>query len=213
MTSRISIPIKGTGRDAGTVAPAGDTQRPDRPSATAAGWKDIGALEIARAAPKRADLRRGLRSRSLQVDQRPVRPRRRRPGAGDGRRHDQHNITPLYDIAARIPAARSSAWSCADRYRCRGRHRQQAAPAVRKQGRRPTLPAKRVTASFGVYRGDPASETLKSMLMAADRGSCRRKRWPQHRVRSAIACRSGTRRSVPDHSFINSPISANGIFL
>ena len=31
------------------------------------------------------------------------------------------------------------------------------------------LPAGRVTASFGVYRGDPASETLKLMLMAADR--------------------------------------------
>jgi diguanylate cyclase (GGDEF)-like protein len=31
------------------------------------------------------------------------------------------------------------------------------------------LPRGRVTASFGVYRGDPASETLKVMMMAADR--------------------------------------------
>lgn len=79
----------------------------------------------------------------------------------------QHNLRP-YDIAARIGGEEfclilprtdaAAAIAIADRLR-----RELAAKAVG------PLPAGRVTASFGVYRGDPASETLKAMLTAADR--------------------------------------------
>jgi diguanylate cyclase (GGDEF)-like protein len=79
----------------------------------------------------------------------------------------QHNLRP-YDIAARIGGEEfclvlprtdlDAAVAIADRLR-----RQLAAKAVG------PLPVGRVTASFGVYSGDPTRETLKSMLTAADR--------------------------------------------
>lgn len=49
------------------------------------------------------------------------------------------------------------------------------------------LPKGRVTASFGVYRGDPASETLKSMLMAADRKLYGAKNGGRNTVHSEVA--------------------------
>jgi diguanylate cyclase (GGDEF)-like protein len=79
----------------------------------------------------------------------------------------QHNMRP-YDIAARIGGEEfclllprtdtTQAIAIAERLR-----RELASKAVG------PLQHGRVTASFGVYRGDPASETLKVMMMAADR--------------------------------------------
>ncbi|MET0748812.1 MAG: GGDEF domain-containing protein [Rhizobium sp.] len=79
----------------------------------------------------------------------------------------QHNMRP-YDIAARIGGeefcillprtSTSQAISIAERLRG-----ELASKAVG------PLPCGRVTASFGVYRGDPASESLKVMMTAADR--------------------------------------------
>jgi diguanylate cyclase (GGDEF)-like protein len=79
----------------------------------------------------------------------------------------QHNMRP-YDIAARIGGEEfcillprtgtAQAIAIADRLR-----RELASKAVG-----PLQPG-RVTASFGVYRGDPGNETLKVMMMAADR--------------------------------------------
>jgi len=79
----------------------------------------------------------------------------------------QHNLRP-YDIAARIGGeefclvlprtSTAAAIGIADRLR-----RELASKTVG------PLPRGRVTASFGVYRGDPANETLKAMMTAADR--------------------------------------------
>lgn len=79
----------------------------------------------------------------------------------------QHNMRP-YDIAARIGGEEfcillprtgiAQAIAIAERLR-----RELASKAVG------PLPRGHVTASFGVYRGDPESETLKVMMMAADR--------------------------------------------
>lgn len=79
----------------------------------------------------------------------------------------QHNLRP-YDIAARIGGEEfclvlprtetSAAIVIADRLR-----KELASKVIG------PLPAGRVTASFGVYRGDPTAETLKVMLTAADR--------------------------------------------
>lgn len=79
----------------------------------------------------------------------------------------QHNMRP-YDIAARIGGEEfcillprtdiAQALKIAERLRG-----ELAARAVA------MLPPGRVTASFGVYRGDPSRETLKAMMMAADR--------------------------------------------
>ena len=49
------------------------------------------------------------------------------------------------------------------------------------------LPKGRVTASFGVYRGDPASETLKTMLTEADRKLYTAKNAGRNRVHSDVA--------------------------
>jgi diguanylate cyclase (GGDEF)-like protein len=79
----------------------------------------------------------------------------------------QHNLRP-YDIAARIggeefcvilPRTNAAlAISIAERLR-----RELSAKSVG------PLAAGAITASFGVYRGDPSSETLKTMMTAADR--------------------------------------------
>jgi diguanylate cyclase (GGDEF)-like protein len=79
----------------------------------------------------------------------------------------QHNMRP-YDIAARIGGeefclllprtSTAQAIAIAERLR-----RELMSKAVG------PLPNGRVTASFGVYRGDPSGETLKAMMMAADR--------------------------------------------
>lgn len=79
----------------------------------------------------------------------------------------QHSLRP-YDIAARIGGEEfcillprtniTQAVDIAERLR-----RALAAKAVG------PLPRGRVTASFGVYHGDPAAENLKTMMMAADR--------------------------------------------
>ncbi|MBO9133993.1 GGDEF domain-containing protein [Rhizobium sp. B230/85] len=79
----------------------------------------------------------------------------------------QHNMRP-YDIAARIGGEEfcillprtdtAQAIAIAERLR-----RELATRAVG------PVPAGRITASFGVYCGDPTTETLKTMMMAADR--------------------------------------------
>jgi diguanylate cyclase (GGDEF)-like protein len=130
--------------------------------------KDIGALEIARAARERTPISVVV----FDLDH--------FKSINDEFGHDvgdqvlmmagatiQHNLRP-YDIAARIGGEEfclvlprtdiEAAISIADRLRM-----QFESKAVG------PLPARRVTASFGVYHGDPAGETLKSMLMAADR--------------------------------------------
>ena len=49
------------------------------------------------------------------------------------------------------------------------------------------LPAGRVTASFGIYRGDPANESLKVMLTAADRKLYSAKNSGRNTVHWAVA--------------------------
>ena len=79
----------------------------------------------------------------------------------------QHNMRP-YDIAARIGGEEfcillprtGTAQAIAIAERLRGELALKAVGPLRRG---------RVTASFGVYRGDPATETLKVMMMAADR--------------------------------------------
>jgi diguanylate cyclase (GGDEF)-like protein len=130
--------------------------------------KDIGALEIARAARERTPISVVV----FDLDH--------FKSINDEFGHDvgdqvlmmagatiQHNLRP-YDIAARIGGEEfclilprtdmDAAISIAERLRTQFESKVVG-----------PLPARRVTASFGVYRGDPASETLKSMLMAADR--------------------------------------------
>lgn len=111
-----------------------------------------------------ANLGRGVRSRPLQIDQRRVRPRCRRPCSDDGRSSDPTQSSPLRHRSKNrrqriLPRTDvDGAVAIADRLR-----KQLEAKTIG------PLPAGRVTASFGVFSGDAASETLKSMLTAADR--------------------------------------------
>jgi diguanylate cyclase (GGDEF)-like protein len=148
--------------------------------------KDIGALEIARAARERTPISVVV----FDLDH--------FKSINDQFGHDvgdqvlvmagatiQHNLRP-YDIAARIGGEEfclvlprtdiDVAVNIANRLRM-----QFESKAVG------PLPAKRVTASFGVYRGDPASETLKSMLTAADRELYAAKNGGRNMVRSAVS--------------------------
>jgi diguanylate cyclase (GGDEF)-like protein len=148
--------------------------------------KDIGALEIARAARERTPISVVV----FDLDH--------FKSINDEFGHDvgdqvlmmagatiQHNLRP-YDIAARIGGEEfclvlprtdiDAAIGIADRLRV-----QFESKAVG------PLPASRVTASFGVYRGDPASENLKSMLMAADRELYSAKDSGRNAVHAAVA--------------------------
>jgi diguanylate cyclase (GGDEF)-like protein len=148
--------------------------------------KDIGALEIARAARERTPISVVV----FDLDH--------FKSINDQFGHDvgdqvlvmagatiQHNLRP-YDIAARIGGEEfclvlprtdiDAAVNIANRLRM-----QFESKAVG------PLTAKRVTASFGVYRGDPASETLKSMLTAADRELYAAKNGGRNMVRSAVS--------------------------
>lgn len=130
--------------------------------------KDIGSLEIARAARERTPISVVV----FDLDH--------FKSVNDQFGHDvgdqvlmmagatiQHNLRP-YDIAARIGGEEfclvlprtdiDAAISIAERLRAQLQSKSVG-----------PLPAGRVTASFGVYRGDPVSETLKSMLMVADK--------------------------------------------
>jgi diguanylate cyclase (GGDEF)-like protein len=79
----------------------------------------------------------------------------------------QHGMRP-YDIAARIGGEEFCILlprtDIAQALSIAGRLRRELASKVMGP-----LPRGRVTASFGVYRGDASSETLKMMMMAADR--------------------------------------------
>jgi diguanylate cyclase (GGDEF)-like protein len=148
--------------------------------------KDIGALEIARAARERTPISVVV----FDLDH--------FKSINDEFGHDvgdqvlmmtgatiQHNLRP-YDIAARIGGEEfclvlprtdiDAAISIANRLRMQFETKTVG-----------PLPARRVTASFGVYRGDPASETLKSMLMAADRELYTAKNGGRNAVHSAVA--------------------------
>ncbi|MDM9647258.1 GGDEF domain-containing protein [Rhizobium sp. S163] len=148
--------------------------------------KDIGALEIARAARERTPISVVV----FDLDH--------FKSINDQFGHDvgdqvlvmagatiQHNLRP-YDIAARIGGEEfclvlprtdiDAAVNIANRLRMQFESKSVG-----------PLPAKRVTASFGVYRGDPASETLKSMLTAADRELYAAKNGGRNMVRSAVS--------------------------
>ncbi|OCJ17519.1 diguanylate cyclase [Rhizobium sp. AC44/96] len=97
----------------------------------------------------------------------------------------QHSLRP-YDIAARIGGEEfclilprtgvDAAVTIADRLR-----RQLEAKAVG------PLPVGRVTASFGVYCGDPTEESLKTMMTAADRKLYSAKNGGRNAVHWAVA--------------------------
>ena len=97
----------------------------------------------------------------------------------------QHNLRP-YDIAARIggeefclvlpKTGTAAAIAIAERLR-----KELASRAIG------VLPAGRVTASFGVYRGDPANESLKVLLTAADRKLYSAKNSGRNTVHWAVA--------------------------
>jgi diguanylate cyclase (GGDEF)-like protein len=130
--------------------------------------KEIGALEIARAAREKAPISVIV----FDLDH--------FKAINDEFGHDvgdqvlmmtgaavQHSIRP-YDIAARIGGEEF----CLVLPRTTKKTAIIIAERLRKEFAAKTigpLPAGRITASFGVYHGDPASETLKTMLTAADR--------------------------------------------